>query len=144
MFKFRIRPGLQKRFIKTLEQKYQKLSPIDHILSRPDSYIGSIQPILQKNFIFKGEQITRKEFPIIPGLYRIIDEILMNAVDNHHREGTGTNLLKIDIKKDVISIWNNGKSIPIELHKEEKIYIPEMVFGHLLTSSNFDDQGTFL
>jgi DNA gyrase/topoisomerase IV subunit B len=99
MFKFRIRPGLQKRFIKTLEQKYQKLSPIDHILSRPDSYIGSIQPILQKNFIFKGEQITRKEFPIIPGLYRIIDEILMNAVDNHHREGTGTNLLKIDIKK---------------------------------------------
>lgn len=38
-----------------------------------------------------------------------------------------------------ISVWNNGRGIPIEIHKDEKIYIPEMIFGHLLTSSNYDD-----
>ena len=38
-----------------------------------------------------------------------------------------------------ISIYNNGQSIPIEIHKKEKIYIPELIFGHLLTGSNFND-----
>lgn len=130
-----------KRTVKTIEQKYQKLSPIDHILSRPDTYIGSVQSILQKNFVLEEEMIQLKEFQVIPGLYRIVDEILMNAVDNHQRKGTNTNILKVDISKDCIEIYNNGKSIPIELHKEENVYVPELVFGHLLTSSNFDDKG---
>lgn len=40
---------------------------------------------------------------------------------------------------NVISIWNNGKGIPVEMHKEEKLYVPTLIFGHLLTSSNYDD-----
>ena len=40
---------------------------------------------------------------------------------------------------NVISIWNNGKGIPCEMHKEEKLYVPTLIFGHLLTSSNYDD-----
>ena len=39
----------------------------------------------------------------------------------------------------MISVWNNGEGIPIEVHREEKVYIPELIFGTLLTSSNFDD-----
>ena len=35
---------------------------------------------------------------------------------------------------------NNGKGIPIEMHKEHGMYVPEMIFGHLLTSSNYNDQ----
>ena len=38
-----------------------------------------------------------------------------------------------------ISVFNNGQGIPIEMHKEEKMYVPELIFGHLLTSSNYDD-----
>ena len=38
-----------------------------------------------------------------------------------------------------IRIWNNGKGIPVVEHKTEKIYVPTMIFGHLLTSSNYDD-----
>ena len=38
-----------------------------------------------------------------------------------------------------VKIWNNGKGIPIVEHKDEKMYIPTMIFGHLLTSSNYDD-----
>lgn len=36
-------------------------------------------------------------------------------------------------------MWNNGKGVPVEVHAEEGIYVPEMIFGHLLTSSNYDD-----
>ena len=46
----------------------------------------------------------------------------------------------IDSKKNRISVWNNGKGIPVQIHKEHKIYVPEMIFGHLLTSSNYDDR----
>lgn len=51
------------------------------------------------------------------------------------------NTIKVNINKEegTISIYNNGKGIPIEIHKEEKIWVPELIFGHLLTSSNYDD-----
>jgi DNA gyrase/topoisomerase IV subunit B len=41
--------------------------------------------------------------------------------------------------QNIIRIWNNGDGIPVEIHKEEKVYVPELIFGHLLTSSNYDD-----
>ena len=45
----------------------------------------------------------------------------------------------IDVENNTISVYNNGKGIPIEMHSKEKIYIPELIFGHLLSSSNYDD-----
>ena len=48
-------------------------------------------------------------------------------------------IIKVNIDDNVISVYNNGDSIPIEIHEKENIYIPEMIFGHLLTSSNYDD-----
>lgn len=58
------------------------------------------------------------------------DEILVNAADNFIRDNRMT-MIKIDIKQDenTISIWNNGKGIPIEIHKENNCYVPEMIFG---------------
>lgn len=49
--------------------------------------------------------------------------------------------LKIEIKpeENKISVWNNGKGIPVKIHSELKCYVPEMIFGQLLTSSNYDD-----
>lgn len=47
--------------------------------------------------------------------------------------------VNIDPEENKISIWNNGRGIPISIHKEHKMYVPEMIFGHLLTSSNYDD-----
>ena len=51
------------------------------------------------------------------------------------------NLLKVEINQEegFISVWNNGQGIPVALHKEEKIYVPELIFGHLLTGSNYND-----
>ena len=45
----------------------------------------------------------------------------------------------IDVEEGVISVYNNGSGIPIEMHSKEKIYIPELIFGHLLSGSNYDD-----
>lgn len=41
---------------------------------------------------------------------------------------------------NIISVWNNGKGIPVVEHKDEKMYVPTMIFGHLLTSSNYNDE----
>jgi DNA topoisomerase II len=69
------------------------------------------------------------------------DEILVNASDNIQRDPKGTTQIKIsvDSSKNLITVHNNGKTIPVVLHPKEKIYVPEMVFGHMLTSSNYDD-----
>jgi DNA topoisomerase-2 len=47
--------------------------------------------------------------------------------------------VEIDQENNSISVWNNGRGIPVEIHKTEGIYVPELIFGHLLTSSNYDD-----
>ena len=45
----------------------------------------------------------------------------------------------INQEKNIISIKNGGKGIPIEIHKEYNIYVPELIFGNLLISSNYND-----
>lgn len=48
--------------------------------------------------------------------------------------------ISIQINSQQISIENDGKSIPVQIHKVHKIYVPELVFGQLLTSSNYEDE----
>jgi DNA topoisomerase-2 len=48
--------------------------------------------------------------------------------------------VKIDKENNKITVLNNGRGIPVEIHKKEKVYVPELIFGHLLTSSNYDDE----
>ena len=47
----------------------------------------------------------------------------------------------IHLRSDLneISIENDGKGIPVQIHKEHKVHVPTMIFGQLLTSSNYDD-----
>ncbi|MCP9259648.1 DNA topoisomerase 2 [Dirofilaria immitis] len=109
-------------------EKYQRLTPLKHILYRPDSYIGSA--------FLSDEQEAR----IVPGLLKIFDEILVNAADNKRRDPEmSTIAVNIDREGNTISIWNNGRGIPVEIHPTEGIYVPTMIFGTLFTSSNYDD-----
>jgi DNA topoisomerase II len=75
-----------------------------------------------------------------PGMYKIFDEIIVNAADNKQRD---PNMDKLDItispNNNTIVVRNNGKGIPIVMHQEQKVYVPTLIFGHLLTGSNFDD-----
>ena len=47
--------------------------------------------------------------------------------------------VNIDVENNTFSVYNNERGIPIEMHAKEKIYIPELIFSHLLSSSNYDD-----
>ena len=76
-----------------------------------------------------------------PGLYKIFDEIVVNAADNKQRDPTMNRIeVTIDPSQNSIRVWNNGKGIPVAIHQEHQIYVPELIFGHLLTGSNFDDE----
>ncbi|KAK0097853.1 hypothetical protein PV326_013248 [Microctonus aethiopoides] len=127
---------------KTIEGIYQKKSQLEHILLRPDTYIGSVEPVIEQMWVYDKEKamMIQKEIKYVPGLYKIFDEILVNAADNKQRDPK-MNMIKIDIdaENNTISVWNNGKGIPVVIHKDENMYVPTMIFGHLLTSSNYDD-----
>ncbi|CAD6888959.1 unnamed protein product [Tilletia controversa] len=128
---------------KSATQTYQKMTQLEHVLKRPDTYIGSVEPQEKEVWVFdpKKEQMAYRKITYTPGFYKIFDEILVNAADNKVRDPS-MDALKVTIDKEEgsITVWNNGKGIPVEIHEEEKIYIPELIFGHLLTSSNYDDE----
>lgn len=68
----------------------------------------------------------------MPGFFKIFDEILVNAADNKINDPTmDTIKVNIDREKNSISVWNNGKGIPVEMHSKEGIMIPELIFGNL-------------
>jgi hypothetical protein len=125
-----------------VERIYQKKTQVEHILMRPDTYIGSIEPLTQEMWIWdlEADKMTKKEITYVPGLYKIFDEILVNAADNKRRDPS-MSLIRINIDKvtNSIKIYNNGKGIPVVEHKDEKVYVPTLIFGHLLTSSNYND-----
>lgn len=123
-------------------EKYQKLTQLEHIIKRPDTYIGSTERTEKHMWVFNSEteQIEAREVSYVPGLYKIFDEILVNAADNKTRDPSMNEIkVWIDREKGEIAVQNNGRGIPIEIHDKEGIYIPEMIFGHLLTGSNYDD-----
>lgn len=136
-------------YIIKMADKYIKLDQRSHVLTRPNMYIGSIDEDTYNTFIYdKNEnKMIKKNIKLIPGLYKIFDEILVNAIDHITRLKSESNIehyvknIKISIDRDtnIISITNDGEGIEIEKHNEYDIYIPELIFGHLLTSSNYDD-----
>ncbi|XP_066571819.1 DNA topoisomerase 2-beta isoform X2 [Amia ocellicauda] len=126
----------------SVERVYQKKTQLEHILLRPDTYIGSVEPVTQQMWVFDEDiGMNLREITYVPGLYKIFDEILVNAADNKQRDKNMSSIkITIDPEANLISIWNNGKGIPVVEHKDEKMYVPALIFGQLLTSSNYDDE----
>ncbi|KAF9242373.1 DNA topoisomerase [Melanogaster broomeanus] len=127
---------------KTASETYTKLTQLEHILKRPDSYIGSVETITQSMWTYDSEtkRMVLRDVKYVPGFFKIVDEILVNAADNKINDvNMDTLKVNIDVEEGTISVYNNGRGIPIEMHSKEKIYIPELIFGHLLSSSNYDD-----
>ncbi|XP_062859298.1 DNA topoisomerase 2-alpha [Trichomycterus rosablanca] len=125
----------------SVERIYQKKTQLEHILLRPDTYVGSVEPVTQQMWVFDSDVgMNCRDVTFVPGLYKIFDEILVNAADNKQRDGS-MNCIKITIdpENNIISVWNNGKGIPVVEHKVEKVFVPALIFGQLLTSSNYDD-----
>ena len=97
---------------KTVEETYKKIDNLEHVLLRPDMYVGSIETTKEKLWVYDDEsgKLVLREIELIPALYKIYDEILVNAADNKVRDPTQT-MIKVDIVKEnnEISIMNNGK-----------------------------------
>ena len=120
------------------------LSDREHVLVRPNMYIGETSNVKDSLYIFDEESqtIKEKEIEYNAGLFKIFDEILDNAVDETEKDKT-CNTIKVNIfkenDKNVISILNNGHGIEIKKDEKEGIYIPQLLFGYLRTSTNYDD-----
>ena len=130
--------------------EYKKHELRTHILDQsPEMYVGSISPEAISSFIVDDEnKIVRKTINYSPALYKIFDELIVNAADHVVRMNlsnlTDKQLVKnikvtVDRENNSISVYNDGVGIPIVIHPEHKIYVPELIFANLLTSTNYDD-----
>ena len=127
--------------IKMEQHKYQRMEHKEHIYKLPDTYIGSIEFHSEEIFIkTDSDNFEKKKINYVPGFYKIFDEILVNSLDHRQRDISVKNIkVNISYGQSGISIYNDGEGIDICLYDEEKqIYIPELLFSHLLTSTNYN------
>jgi len=143
-----------------LSSKYQKMTDLEHILKKPDTYIGSIQltecteyTAISAAALTSGSgaetSIGLATFTHIPALYKLVDEGLVNMRDHVIRQAQAIkdgkpNALpvtcievEVDAATGTITMTNDGNGIDIAQHPEHKMWIPEMIFGHLRTSTNY-------
>lgn len=130
-----------------LARKYVKLEPRHHVLQRSSMYIGSVESERCTTWATQGDSLCKKDVEYVPGLYKIFDEILTNAIDHATRMSTHADAkfrvkeIRVDVDKESgeLTVFNNGQGIDVAVHPEHGIYVPELVFGNLLTSTNYDD-----
>lgn len=123
--------------------KYVKLSQIEHILHRPDTYVGSVDRatctiwVADTSTPTSTPTHTKRSVCYSPALLKLFDEILVNAADSHGRDAS-MRTLKVEVDADHVRVTNDGAPIPVTKHDADT-YVPELVFGHLLTGENYDD-----
>lgn len=131
-----------------LAKQYQRKTDKQHILDNPDTYIGSVENIDANMWIYDNStnQMTNKTIEYIPGLYKLFDEGIVNCRDHVIRMIHNSSINKkfvsqisVNINEEgSIELFNDGNGIDIAKHPEFDIWIPEMIFGHLRTSTNYD------
>ena len=124
-------------------ESVQKLTHIEHVLKRPDSYVGPVDAVREPYWVLNGEKFKRTTTKYSPALLKIFDEILVNAIDRNsmHPKQVSSISVNIDDTAGMITVDNNGPLGGLTIRKNEKedVWNPELVFGHLLTSTNYDD-----
>ncbi|KAK4533368.1 hypothetical protein CCYA_CCYA16G4250 [Cyanidiococcus yangmingshanensis] len=152
-----VRTKQQERFSTLIESTYQRLTPREHVLKRPEVYLGPVELVerrlwtIPRSFetlesLVEDGRLVLRNVRYSPALYKVFDEILVNAIDNARRD-TQTDTIDIWLplscsatkSSATIRVRNTGQGIPVMMHPREKMYVPELIFGHLLTGSNFND-----
>jgi DNA topoisomerase-2 len=139
---------------KRIEDTYQKKDLRQQMLDSPDTWAGSIAPQEEEMWVVDEEDdgvIVREAVKSIEAFYKIYDEILVNAIDQYQRIETKMAeapaaefkpVRKISVTLDPASGWitveNDGEGLDVVLHAVLGKYVPEVVFGILLTSANYD------
>src|SRR5271163_3890687 len=126
--------------------RYTKKNPIDHVKDRPDMYIGStlMRKVEELVIVDDENHIEKRDIEISPGIIRIFVEPLSNAIDNLARSKENKakmTEIEVSIEEDGTTTFiNDGDIVPIEIHPEEKVYNHTMLFGELLSGSNYNDE----
>ena len=132
----------------TTTNEFQSFTEIEHVRKRSDMYIGPIKNISEVRWLINStsneeEEAIQDIIEYNPGLEQCILELIVNAADHVERcksQGLdNVTRIKVEMTKESVTVTNNGPGIPIEIHPKTKLYVPEMIFGHLRTSSNYDD-----
>jgi DNA topoisomerase-2 len=130
--------------------QYTKYSHREHVLELPDTYIGSVDTSVEPRWVYDAakNQMERQTVRFCPGFLKIFDELLVNARDQMVRQrgrlaagladGHPVKHIDVVLSDTTISVKNDGDGIPVDKHGETGVYAPELIFGHLLTSSNYD------
>jgi DNA topoisomerase-2 len=152
-----------------VEDRYGKKEELEHILELPDTQIGSTEFENYNFWVPGGEsddnsniKFTRQDIKFTPGLYKIIDEILVNAYDQAIRltvikkqmieqnnldpddeKSINIELVKnikieINMETGMISVYNDGEGVDVAEHQVHKVYVPQMIFGDMRTSANYN------
>ena len=136
-----------------LSDKYQQKTDKQHILDNPDTYIGSVEKVDSEVWLLNEDnsKIIEKNISYIPGLFKLFDEGIVNcrdhvvrmaqAVANGQENALPVTNIDITIDDDgTITMTNDGNGIDVAEHPEYKIWIPELIFGHLRTSTNYNKE----
>ena len=124
--------------------KYQSMTPREHVYKIPDTYIGSVEKSTVSSWKIDGDKMVGTDLSYIPGLYKIVDEVVVNSWDQYIRLKNDKQKvtyisISVDSETGVISVENDGKGIDVLIHPEHNIYTVEMIFGRLLTSTNYTE-----
>ncbi|ARF10554.1 DNA gyrase/topoisomerase IV [Hokovirus HKV1] len=131
---------------KTVEETYTKKQLYNSIIDEPGMYLGTITPdnVEMEVYDFNNDAIVKRNIEYIQGLYKIFDEIIVNARDHAIKDITCKNIIiTIDKKTGLITCFTDGNedAIPVVIHKGENMYVPQMLFSELLTSGNYNKKG---
>lgn len=137
---------------------YRRIDHRQHVLLRPGMYVGSVEADSCAAWLFDGARMASRTVSYVPALLKIFDEILMNAIDHSVRlrelkkEAAAAAPDAVQVVRNIrvgidratgwIEVTNDGEGIDVTHHMEDgqpSVYIPELIFGHLLTSANYDD-----
>ena len=131
-------------------EHYDQYTPREHILERPDSYIGSIDTNPEHRWIYNDATglMEWRSVSFCPGFLKIFDEILVNALDHRVRQNEfvasgvadaqPVKHIDVTLTPTRIAVRNDGDGIPVGVNTKTNLRVPEMIFGNLLTSSNYD------
>ena len=128
--------------------KFQRLSGREHILQRSDMYVGSTSPDVLDTYVVDDQlEMSRRDVVVAPGFLQVVEEAIMNAADRVSAAHEGksqivhkTTKIRVDVKGRTVSVYNNGDGVVCDFLEEFGVYAPELIFGHLRTSSNYDDK----
>lgn len=117
----------------------RKLTEREHIIQRPAMYIGAVDLTKVSEYVFEDDKIQYKEIAYVPGLIKIINEIIDNSVDVAIKTNfKSSNEISVKITEETVEVQDNGTGIPV-IKNSDGHYMAELAWGHARAGSNFDD-----